>query len=66
MSVKRRLHRLITDALSVWRTAEASRPFTRRGLSENELLEEYRRLEGEGDQKKKADNKANRSGKKAG
>ena len=42
MGLKEKLSRLITDALAVWRVEGANRPFTRRGMTEDALLKEYK------------------------
>jgi len=43
-----RIHRLIADALLVWRGAGANRPFTRRGMADGELFEEFRHSQDDG------------------
>jgi len=48
-----RIHRLITDALAVWRGAGANRPFTRRGMTDGELFEEYRHSQDDPDEETK-------------
>ena len=54
MKFTERIRRLITDALAVWREAGASRPFTRRGMTEGDLFEEYKHSQESGDQESKA------------
>jgi hypothetical protein len=54
MGLKGKLHQLITDALSVWRGEGANRPFTRRGMTEDELLNGYRFSEKDGGEEHRA------------
>jgi hypothetical protein len=46
MGLKAKLRQWIKDAVTVWHAAGGRRPFTRRSMSEAELLEEYRRSQG--------------------
>lgn len=39
------LRQWIRDAKAVWRSQGSMRPFTRRGMTESEILEEYKRTQ---------------------
>jgi hypothetical protein len=43
MGLKEKFLKWIEDAKAVWRSQGALRPFTRRGMTEADLLEAYRR-----------------------
>ena len=53
MGLRGRLHRLITDAMTVWRSEGTNRFLTRRRMTEDELLKEYKDSQADGGEKSK-------------
>jgi hypothetical protein len=56
MGLKEKLHQMITDAMAVWRSEGSNRFLTRRGMTEDEMLKEYKDSQADGDEKSKTSN----------
>ena len=55
MSLKDKLRQLFGDAKIVWGSSDARRPFTRRGMTQEELLNEGKALDKEDGGRAKTD-----------
>ena len=53
MGLREKLHQLITDAMAVWRSEGTNRFLTRRRMTEDELLKEYKASQADGGEKSK-------------
>jgi hypothetical protein len=66
MGLMGKIHQLITDALTIWREAGVNRPFTRRGMTEDELLNGYRFSQKDGGKEGKTSSRSSEPKKPSG